>query len=298
MNGIIPLNKDLGMTSADCVYKLRKILHERKIGHTGTLDPQVDGVLPICIGQATKLVNLLTNSGKEYHGEITLGFSTTTEDREGDIVERVKLEQTTDEQEIDKILEQFQGEIKQIPPMYSAVKVNGKKLYEYARAGIEVERPERIVTIKKFQRTSPVQFNAENNTVSFGFAVECSKGTYVRTLAVQVGELLGIPSHMSQLTRVKSAGITLDQTLTLDEITELQEQGKTDFLISIDEVLKDFPRVDLTDEQWKIVQNGGFLPLKNNQKQVVLAYNGKVKAIYELNQFNKYQPETMLLNNN
>ncbi|MGR3741699.1 tRNA pseudouridine(55) synthase TruB [Companilactobacillus sp. DQM5] len=297
MNGIIPLKKELGMTSADCVYKLRKILHERKIGHTGTLDPQVDGVLPICVGQATKLVNLLTNSGKKYTGEITLGFSTTTEDKEGDIVEKVEVEDDIDENKIDEILQNFVGEIKQTPPMFSAVKVNGKKLYEYARAGQIVERPERTVTIFEFKRTSELKVNTNNKTVSFSFDVECSKGTYVRTLAVQVGELLGIPSHMSQLTRVKSAGITLPETYTLAEIEEFQKNKNMDFLVSIDEVLSNLPRIELSDEQWSSVQNGAFIKLKSKEKKVTVSYNNRIKAIYILNEFGKYQPDIMLLNN-
>lgn len=297
MNGIIPLKKELGMTSADCVYKLRKILHERKIGHTGTLDPQVDGVLPICVGQATKLVNLLTGSGKEYQGEVTLGFSTTTEDREGEIVKKVELHELIDAQKIDNILQSFEGELKQIPPMYSAVKVNGKKLYEYARAGETVERPERTITIESFTRTSDVKYNDANNTVSFEFDVKCSKGTYVRTLAVQVGEELNIPSHMSQLTRIKSGGITLPETYTLSEITEKQNNGNDDFLISIEKVLSDIPNVNLNDEQYDIVHHGAFIKLDTTEPKIAVSYNDKIKAIYQLNEYGKYQPDIMLLNN-
>lgn len=285
------------MTSADCVYKLRKILHERKIGHTGTLDPQVDGVLPICVGQATKLVNLLTSSGKEYTGEITLGYSTTTEDREGELVEKIDLNNVIDENTIDEILDSFVGELKQVPPMYSAVKVNGKKLYEYARAGQTVERPVRTINIYSFKRTSDIHFNEQNKTVSFTFDVECSKGTYVRTLAVQVGEKLNIPSHMSQLTRIKSAGITLPNTYTLTEIEEFQNNKKEDFLMSIDDVLSNLPRVNLTSDQWKVVQNGAFLKLDSSEPKVTVVYDNKIKAIYQLNEFGKYQPDIMLLNN-
>src|SRR5699024_3667973 len=150
MDGVIPLNKEIGQTSSDYVYKLRKILHTRKIGHTGTLDPLVDGVLPICVGQATKLVNTLTGSPKEYAGEITIGRSTTTEDREGETVEEKKLSKPFTNEELEQTFEQMTGDLKQIPPMFSAVRVNGKKLYEYARAGIEVERPVRQIHIYSF----------------------------------------------------------------------------------------------------------------------------------------------------
>lgn len=298
MNGIIPLKKELNMTSADCVYKLRKILHERKIGHTGTLDPQVDGVLPICVGQATKLVNMMTASGKEYTGEITLGFSTTTEDREGEIVEQVIISENISEEQIDEILQGFVGELKQIPPMYSAVKVNGKKLYEYARAGETVERPERIVSIKSFTRTSSLRFNKKEGTINFDFDVECTKGTYVRTLAVQVGEALNLPSHMSQLTRVKSAGITLPQTFTLSEIETMQNDSNQDFLISIEHELQGIPEIKLNDEQYEIVQHGGFIKVDSKETRITVSYEEKIKAIYQLNEFGKYQPEIMLLSNN
>lgn len=297
MNGIIALNKDLGMTSADCVYKLRRILHEKKIGHTGTLDPQVDGVLPICVGQATKLVNLLTATSKEYQGEVTLGFSTTTEDREGEIVEQKELQENISQSKIDDILESFIGEINQTPPMFSAVKVNGKRLYEYARAGQTVERPTRTVNIYDFKRTSDVIYDEDKKVVKFSFDVVCSKGTYVRTLAVQIGEKLGIPSHMSQLTRIKSAGINISETKKLSEIDEMMTNNDLSFLVSIEEVLKEYPMIELTEENWKEVQNGAFIKLDSNEQVVAVSYKSKIKALYKRNQFGKYQPDIMLLNN-
>lgn len=146
MNGIIPLWKERGMTSHDCVFKLRKILHTKKVGHTGTLDPEVEGVLPICIGRATKLAEYVTDEGKVYVAEITLGKSTTTEDATGETVNTKELAEIS-AAELQAALTKLTGKITQIPPMFSAVKVNGKKLYEYARAGIEVERPSRQVDI-------------------------------------------------------------------------------------------------------------------------------------------------------
>lgn len=141
MEGILPLWKERGLTSHDCVFKLRKILHMKKIGHSGTLDPDVDGILPICVGRATKVVEFLTDSGKVYEGEITLGYSTTTEDASGEIVDLTPVEKVLSNELIDSTMQTFIGEITQIPPMYSAVKVNGKRLYEYARNGETVERP-------------------------------------------------------------------------------------------------------------------------------------------------------------
>ncbi|MSE04972.1 tRNA pseudouridine(55) synthase TruB, partial [Lactobacillus salivarius] len=143
MDGILPLYKERGMTSNDAVIKCRKIFKTRKIGHSGTLDPEVDGVLPICVGKATKVVNYLMDSGKVYKGEITLGFATTTEDLEGEVISKVKLSEPFSDEKINEILSSFIGDIIQVPPIYSAIKVNGKKLYEYARAGEKVDIPER-----------------------------------------------------------------------------------------------------------------------------------------------------------
>ena len=217
INGIINLKKEAGMTSHDAVFKLRKILHEKKIGHGGTLDPDVVGVLPIAVGKATRVIEYMTEAGKVYRGQICLGFSTTTEDASGELVEKTPVSELTEE-EVDQALTQFVGEITQVPPMYSAVKVNGKRLYEYARAGQEVERPERHVTIYDFKRTSSLNF--KDDCCYFDFEVACSKGTYIRTLSVDLGKLLGFASHMSYLERQASAGLQLEDALTLSEIAE------------------------------------------------------------------------------
>ena len=169
MDGILPLWKEKGMTSFDCVYKVRKLLKTKKVGHSGTLDPEVDGVLPICIGKATKVVENLHEANKVYQGEITLGFSTETEDAHGKVVATTPIKTPFSVQEIDEKMQSFIGEITQIPPMYSAVKVNGKRLYEYARAGEEVERPVRKATIYNFRRISEPVYNGETKTQSWKF---------------------------------------------------------------------------------------------------------------------------------
>lgn len=302
MDGVIPLNKEIGQTSSDYVYKLRKVLHTRKIGHTGTLDPLVDGVLPICVGQATKLVNTLTGSPKEYEGEITLGKSTTTEDREGDMVEEKKLIQPIEIEKLNQVLQQMTGDITQIPPMFSAVKVNGKKLYEYARAGIEVERPERQIHIYDFYIMGTPIFDEQTGYQTLKFHVKCSKGTYVRTLAVEFGRILGYPAFMSQLTRVKSAGFSIDETFTLKQIEEMLDDNDTSFLRSIDEVLNDIPRHELTDEEWEVrVSHGGFLePEIDSNKEELLRVqrSGITKALYKYDKVrNMWIPDLMLLNN-
>ncbi|MDT3995464.1 tRNA pseudouridine(55) synthase TruB, partial [Mammaliicoccus fleurettii] len=213
------------MTSHDVVFKLRKILKTKKVGHTGTLDPEVSGVLPICIGKATRVSDYVMESGKKYKAEVTIGFSTTTEDQTGELVEqKIVNEHTWSTEDIRFTLNKLVGEIEQIPPMYSAVKVNGKKLYEYARQNIEVERPVRKVVINSIELTSEISY--VDQICKFEIEVECGKGTYIRTLATQVGELLGFPAHMSHLIRLKSGGFSLDQAVKLDDLREIVEQDK------------------------------------------------------------------------
>ena len=300
MDGVIPLNKEIGQTSSDYVYQLRKLLHTRKIGHTGTLDPLVDGVLPICVGQATKLVNTLTGSPKEYVGQITLGKSTTTEDREGEVVEEKKLAQPFSIEQLNETFEKMTGDLVQIPPMFSAVRVNGKKLYEYARAGIEVERPQRQIHIYDFHILDEPIFDPTTGYQTVKFHVKCSKGTYVRTLAVEFGHLLEMPAYMSQLTRVKSAGISLDETFTIGQISTMLDNNDYSFLRSIDQVLKDVPQHELTDEEWEVrVLHGGFLEVEADKtQQLRVQRNGITKALYKYDKVrDMWIPDLMLLNN-
>ena len=260
MDGILPLWKEKGMTSFDCVYKVRKLLKTKKVGHSGTLDPEVDGVLPICIGKATKVVENLHEANKVYQGEITLGYSTETEDAHGKIVSSSPIENPFSIEEIDKTMQQFIGEITQIPPMYSAVKVNGKRLYEYARAGEEVERPVRKATIYDFKRISEPVYNEETKTQSWKFEVSCSKGTYVRTLSVDLGKALGVEAHMSQLTRVKSGPFQTHDCITLEGLNELVQKDKAEEALKpVDLVFEDYPRIDLTKDDFIRFKNGALL---------------------------------------
>lgn len=296
MNGIIPLYKPCGMTSADCVYQLRKILQERKIGHTGTLDPQVDGVLVICVGQATKLVNYLMRQTKTYHGQITLGKATTTEDATGKTVAQKHLSQPFTTQQIEQAMQALTGSLQQTPPLYSAVKVNGKRLYEYARSHQEVQRPTRTVHIYKFELTQAPIFHIIEGEQVLQFTVQCSKGTYIRTLAVQLGELLQVPAHMNQLTRVSGGGFNLEETFTLQQIQAKIAEQQQDFLIPLSQVFTNLPTYDLNIQQWQYVQNGRFLELKETAPQVALYYQKVLKAIYQRQQ-NLYVPQLMLLKN-
>lgn len=290
MEGLLPLWKERGMTSHDCVFKLRKILHTKKIGHGGTLDPDVDGVLPICIGKATKVIEYLTDSGKTYKGEITLGYSTTTEDKSGEIVEQRAVTEALTEEQVDEAMAAFVGEITQIPPMYSAVKVNGRRLYEYARNNETVERPVRKAQIYRFERTSEILWSKEAGTVSWRFEVECGKGTYVRTLAVDTGSKLGYPAHMSDLTRTASAGMDESQAITLAEVVSYMENGTIEeYLLPIETGVAKFKQVDIDETVWQKVKNGMRLDYQvfglseMPSEEIALFYQGKVVSIYQPN---------------
>jgi tRNA pseudouridine55 synthase len=274
MEGILPLYKPAGLTSHDCVFRLRKILKTKKVGHTGTLDPDVTGVLPICIGRATKIAEYITDAGKTYEGEVTIGFSTTTEDASGEGVEKKVIEGVIQRADIIKVLESLTGEIEQTPPMYSAVKVGGTRLYEYARKGIEVERPTRKVTIYSIELLDDrEEFSGE--TVSFRFRVSCSKGTYIRTLAVMIGEILGYPAHMSHLIRVQSAAFSLEDCLTFEEIEKLMDNGAIlTALKPLESALSHLPKFVINDKVAEKVKNGALLQIPENFKNI----NGPIIA--------------------
>ena len=257
MNGVLLLNKPRGMTSHDCVMEIRRLLQIKKVGHTGTLDPDVDGVLPICVGSATKLVQFLTAETKEYIGEVTVGYSTTTEDASGEIVEQRTICQVISQVEIAQVLQSMLGTSIQMPPMYSAVKVQGKKLYEYARAGINLKRPKRKVTIYKLEQLGDV--HQKNGRLTFKFRIHGSKGIFIRTVAVMIGEKLGqlmgeplgYPAHMSDLTRIASGHFKLENCVTFADI----EVGNFK-LLTISEALADFPTVAVDNWVEKLVRNG------------------------------------------
>ena len=288
IEGILPLWKEKGMTSFDCVFKVRRILGIKKIGHAGTLDPDVEGVLPLAIGSGTKVLEYMLESDKTYAGEITIGFSTATEDASGEIIERKGVTSPLSEEEVEAVLSQFTGEIEQTPPMFSAVKVDGKRLYEYAFEGKEIERPSRKVQIHKIDRTNDISYDVENQTASFQFDVTCSKGTYIRTLAVDIGRALGYPAHMSKLTRVKSGSITQEQTHTLEEIRQAVEENRlAELLLPIDYALVDFPKYSLDDELWQKVKNGALLnesDFEIKEYPVLFTYKNQAVALYEKHQ--------------
>lgn len=283
MDGILPLWKPKGFTSHDCVSKARGMLKTKKIGHTGTLDPEVEGVLPLCVGKATKIVPFLTDTEKVYEATVTLGYTTDTEDATGNTVKSAMVKETWSEEEIQPYLDHFHGVITQVPPMYSAVKVNGKKLYEYAREGIEVDRPSREVMIKDIKVISSDR-ETRNETFSFSFRVVCSKGTYVRTLCVDIGKSMGYPAHMASLIRTSTADITREDCLTLDEVQEAADEGRgEELLLPISKGLSHMPSLEVDEDTKEKIKHGQLLPYPEalNVDQFLMKHSGEGLAIYQ-----------------
>ena len=272
MQGILVVNKPRGMTSHDVVAKVRRIFGTRQVGHTGTLDPDAEGVLPILIGRATKLSDILTADEKEYIARVKLGIVTDTYDISGTVLKQNDVCVTEDD--IKNTALQFLGLQKQVPPMYSAIKIDGKKLYQLARAGIEIERPTREIEIKEI---SCFDFDMKNSV--FSLKVSCSKGTYIRSLCYDIGERLGTGAVMAELIRTKSGRFKLDKARTLEEIEEKVLSGEGEkLLVSLDEALSDYPLKEVSDENAIKLRNG--LRLRTNQLDLD-ANVGDVFRMYE-----------------
>lgn len=254
MNGIINVYKEKGFTSFDVVAKLRGILKQKKIGHTGTLDPDAVGVLPVCLGNATKLCDMLTDKKKEYIAEFVLGKTTDTQDIWGEVLNEAQV--TCSEEEAREAVASFVGTYEQLPPMYSAIKVDGKRLYELARQGKEVERKTRPVTMYEIEILSM-------NLPYVSIRVLCSKGTYIRTLCHDIGQKLGCGATMTSLERTMSGQFSKDTAYTLDEIAAIRDKGELDsILISVDSVFSDLPAMVMADELEKKILNGNFISWK------------------------------------
>ena len=272
MDGVINVYKEQGFTSHDVVAKLRGILHTKKIGHTGTLDPDAVGVLPVCIGKATKLCGLITDWGKTYEAVMLLGVTTDTQDISGRELSRKPVE--VDERQVVEAVTSFVGEYDQIPPMYSALKHNGKKLYELARAGLEVERKPRKVRIESI-RINDMNLSDQQKTVTF--TVECSKGTYIRTLCEDIGEKLGCGACMMRLTRTRVGSFGIDDSLTLNQIAALVLKGELDDKIVDIDSLFDYESVIINEEYNNLLYNGNKLPNDNG------ALEGERFRVYDSN---------------
>jgi tRNA pseudouridine55 synthase len=257
MNGIINVLKPSGMTSHDIVNFIRKKLKIKKVGHTGTLDPNAAGVLPICLGKGTKITQYLIDDIKKYRCELTLGMETDTQDKYGTIVNKSDVK--VSENKILNVIKSFQGEIKQIPPMYSAVKHKGKKLYELAREGKNIERDPRKVTIYNID-----VINIKNNRRIL-FDVECSKGTYIRTLCNDIGRELGTYGYMSFLLRTRVGNFNLTDTVTIEEIEDLLLHGKLENkILPLDYPLVGYKKIILNESTKNILINGGKVPINGD----------------------------------
>ena len=285
--GILPIYKQRGITSHDVVFKARKILKMKKIGHAGTLDPEVDGVLLLLLGGATKVSDYAMDLGKSYRAEVCLGIKTTTEDLTGEVLEECNVSDI-DINKIKDVLQTLIGEIEQTPPIYSAVKVKGKKLYEYARAGkFDVEIPSRKVNIYDVEFIEGSDYYSDNKFY-FSINISCGKGTYVRTIATDIGKKLNLPSTMSKLTRTRSGKIELDNCLTLSEVEQLLEKNKLEEkLLKKEYALEEYQFVEIPKFRAQQVMNG--LRFRKNQfpdydftDGIVFTYENEAIAIYYL----------------
>lgn len=251
MTGIIPLNKGMDITSFFAVNKLRRITEEKKAGHTGTLDPNATGVLPVALGGATRFIELLPTHEKAYRATFRLGVETDTLDIWGNVTKIC--EKQVDPCHVIAMADRFKGDIMQLPPMYSALKKDGVRLYELARRGIEVERTPRKCTIYKLEITQ-----AQDG--DFSLVCACSAGTYIRTLISDIGEALGTGAVMTSLCRTHACGVTLDQCYTLEELSHLKDEGRLqEALIPVDKLLECYPALCVTDNQAVRFKNGGDL---------------------------------------
>lgn len=271
INGILVIYKEKGFTSFDVIAKLRGILKQKKIGHTGTLDPDAVGVLPVCIGNATKLCDMLTDKKKEYIAEFVLGKITDTQDISGTILEEHKV--NCKDEDVKKVITEFIGDIKQIPPMYSAIKIDGKRLYELAREGKEVERKERSIRIDDIEILSLCIPNVK-------IRVKCSKGTYIRTLCHDIGQKLSCGATMTSLERTQSGTFTKDMAFTLKEVEELRDSHHLmEHIMPVDSVFSEYPALFVGDYLLKKVLNGNLI-LRNELMKLLEEDRERNNQIY------------------
>lgn len=253
-HGIINVYKEKGFTSHDVVAKLRGICKQKKIGHTGTLDPDAVGVLPVCLGCATRLCDMLTDRDKEYVAVLRLGITTDTQDMTGKVL--AKKEPAVSAEEVRKAVSSFAGEQLQIPPMYSALKVNGKKLYELAREGKEIERKARPITVHEIEILS-------ENMPEFMIRVNCSRGTYIRTICHDIGQKLSCGAAMVSLKRTKAGDFGIEDAYTLSRIENMAKEGRlSEILLPVEKVFERLPAVTVREEAMKALLNGNQLSVE------------------------------------
>ncbi|MCU6433881.1 tRNA pseudouridine(55) synthase TruB [Undibacterium sp. Jales W-56] len=274
VHGVLLLDKPVGLSSNDALIKAKRLFNAQKAGHTGTLDPFATGLLPLCFGEATKFSQDLLEADKTYQTVVHLGVSTTTGDTEGEALENLPVAVT--EQQIQDVLMQFRGDIQQVPPMYSALKRDGKPLYEYARAGITLDRAARAVTIHLLEL---VKYAAPFLTLN----VRCSKGTYIRVLGEDIGKALGCGAHLQALRRTHVGHLVLEKSITLDALAELDEASRFSLLAPVDALLSSFPKIELTDELAKRFLQGQRLAL-GKENTVLPSGIGRVRVYRQADQ--------------
>ena len=268
MNGVINIFKNTGMTSFDAVRIIKKAAGTGKVGHTGTLDPEASGVLPICIGKGTKIIDYIMNSDKVYEVEFKLGIKTTTYDLEGDIIEE-KDPSNIGNEDILKAIYSFEKEYSQVPPMYSALKQNGVRLYELARKGIEVEREGRLISIHKIE-------DVRINNPYISMKVTCSKGTYIRSLCYDIGEALNVGATMTKLRRSKTSKFTEDESINIEDINS---ENIKDYIISIEDALDSYEKLIVLSRFSKLLINGVKVFDKRLTKENIEV--GKLYRVYD-----------------
>lgn len=293
MDGILNIHKATGMTSHDVVARIRKLLKQKRVGHAGTLDPAASGVLPICVGQGTRVAEYLSESGKAYQAEIRFGIVTDTYDAEGTVL-RTQDTSTLTLAKIEELLSQFLGPQMQMPPQYSAIKLQGQPAYKRIRAGEEVTLTARPIT---FYQLRVLDWQAPRLTL----AVECSKGTYIRSLAYDLGERLGYGAHLSALIRTRSGPFVLSESVTLDQIAQAVENNTVDQLLtSADTVLQHYPALHLDTPTVERVLHGNSFAYDAPPTELARVYDthGKFLAIATWNaEQHMWQPKKVFLSN-
>ena len=296
-HGIVIIHKEKGFTSHDVVAKLRGICGQKKIGHTGTLDPEATGVLPVCLGSGTKLCDMLTDKDKEYVAELLLGVETDTQDMTGTVLFQRPVE--AGQEQVREAVLSFQGSYRQVPPMYSALKVNGKKLYELAREGKEVERQAREVQIPEIEIL-------EMRLPVVRLRVVCSKGTYIRTLCADIGQKLGCGGAMESLVRTRVGKFSLEKAFTLGQLQELKDQGRlSEAVAPVESLFENCPVLHVRKDLVKLLDNGNPLTVEQTAEKEQYAPGHWVRVCWPDNRFagiyaydegrKRYQPVKMFL---
>ena len=294
IDGVLLLDKPVGWSSNDALIKVKRLLNAKKAGHTGTLDPFATGLLPLCFGEATKFAQDLLDADKSYEAVVHLGIKTTTGDTEGEVLETHAVDVT--QSQIDAVLLQFVGEIDQVPPMYSALKRDGKPLYEYARAGLTLDREARRVHIHALEC---IQYHAPHLTIR----VTCSKGTYIRVLGEDIGAVLGCGAHLQALRRTQVGALSLKDALTLDAMIEMPESLRSQSLAPVDALLSSFPEIFLPEllsarflqgQRLSLAKEGMALPVEQGRTRVYRQNDRRLLGTGQIVEFGVLAPERLI----